>query len=405
MHHHDGGVLAPGLVSERMRLVTPLGFLDTCRAPCRNWQDRAAPACAYRARPPPSAAISASSRRRKFSAWFLRHSSTSNSGLTAAVARSAATSADDSVKPAGLAEHHLVGADLGVDIVGVRMDHDAVDRFQQRQFDEILPLDEAAGRRRRRDHQQRVAGVGIDQPVQQAGIGQRHGDIGERGIGDVAHTISGSGAACTRSAKVSVQFVPLERSSPVKRRHLRAVETDADRLALFQRQPADIADRSAPPLAADRLDIDRLGGIEHQPHGIGAAEQRRRRRRGKGKRHAQAVAVAPRVDGSRGRFRSARLPLPVRRQRRRLLRAFASAGASCAGERPSGVSVAAASSRARAEAPFCGVSCAIVSGAGAVFSAAGGASPQRLPRARRGRACSAAGAACSAVGTWAPGRA
>ena len=38
----------------------------------------------------------------KFSSRFLRHSSASNSGRTAAVARSAATSADDSVSPPGL---------------------------------------------------------------------------------------------------------------------------------------------------------------------------------------------------------------------------------------------------------------------------------------------------------------
>ena len=66
------------------------------------------------------------------------------------------------------------------------MNHHAVDGFKQRQFDKILPLDEAAGRRRRGDHEQRVAGVGIDQPMQDAGAGQRHADIGERRIGDVA---------------------------------------------------------------------------------------------------------------------------------------------------------------------------------------------------------------------------
>ena len=195
------------------------------------------------------------------------------------------------------------------------MNHDAVDGFQQRQFDEILPLDEAAGRRRRGDHQQRVAGVGIDQPVQQAGIGQRHADIGERGIGDVAqhhqrqrrrlHAV-GEGQRPVGAAGAAIAF---------QRRHLRTVETHADGLALFQRQPADVADDGA-ALGADRLDIDCPGAVEHQPHRVGAAEHGRGRRRGKGERHAQAVAVAPRVDGSRGRFRFFR----GRRRSRDLLR-------------------------------------------------------------------------------------
>ena len=43
--------------------------------------------------------------------------------------------------------------------------------IEQREVDEILPLDEAADRRLRGDDQQRVAGIGIEQPVQQAGIG------------------------------------------------------------------------------------------------------------------------------------------------------------------------------------------------------------------------------------------
>ena len=80
-----------------------------------------------------------------------------------------------------------------------------------------------------------------------------------------------------------------------ERGHLRPVEPDADGLAFLQRQPADIADDGA-AFGADRLDVDRRGLIEHQPHIIGAAEQRGRRRRVKGERHTQAVAVAPRLD-------------------------------------------------------------------------------------------------------------
>ena len=195
---------------------------------------------------------------------------------------------------AGPAEHHLVGADLDFDVVGVRMHHQAMDGFQQRQFDEILPLDQPVGRRRRGDHPEHVAGVGIDQAVQLAGIGERHADIGEFGVGDVAHhhqrqwrllpaVGEGQRPVCADRAVVGLE-----------RGHLRAIEADADRLALLQRQPADIADDGA-RLLADRRHVERLCGIEYQPHRIGAAEQRRRGCSGKGERHPQPVAVAPRI--------------------------------------------------------------------------------------------------------------
>ena len=122
-------------------------------------------------------------------------------------------------------------------------------------------------------------------------------DIGEYGVGDVADTISGSGGACMRSAKVSVQFGAAGAAIAFQRRHLRAVEAHADGLALFQRQPADIADDARRPWRGSPRHRS-ARSIEHQPHRVGAAEHGRGRRRGKGKRHAQAVAVAPRLDGA-----------------------------------------------------------------------------------------------------------
>ena len=69
--------------------------------------------------------------------------------------------------------------------------------------------------------------------------------------------ISGCVGVCIVSAKVSVQFAPPACIVAGQRRHLRAVEANADRLPLVQRQPADVGD-DRPALAADRLDIDRL---------------------------------------------------------------------------------------------------------------------------------------------------
>ena len=195
------------------------------------------------------------------------------------------------------AEHHLVGDDLGGDIVGIGKNHHAVHGFEQRQLDEILPLDEAAGRRRRGDDDECIAGVGIDQPVHRTGIGQRHADIGERGIGDVAQHRQRQRRALAAIGKRQRPLRAVGTAFALERGYLWPVETNADGLPLLQRQPADIADDGS-TLGADRLDIDRRGLVEHHPHGVGPAEQRRGRRRRKGEGHAKGVAVAPRLDGS-----------------------------------------------------------------------------------------------------------
>jgi hypothetical protein len=189
---------------------------------------------------------------------------------------------------AGPSKHHLVGADFGFDVVGVRMHDHAVHGFQQRQFDEVLPLDEAAGRRRRGDDQQRIAGVGIDQPVHRTGIGQRHGDIGERGIGNVPQHHQRQRCRLAAVGEGQRPLGAVGAAFAFERRDLRPVEADADGLALFERQQADIADDGA-ALGADRFDIDRFGMVEHQPHRIGSggtaqpgsARQRRTSRAGR----------------------------------------------------------------------------------------------------------------------------
>ena len=191
----------------------------------------------------------------KGSAWFLRHSAMSKIGRTARLARSAATSADDSVSPPGRPSRILSVRDLGGDVVGIRMHGDAVDRFQQRQLDEILALDETADRQRRGDHQQGIAGIGIGEAVHQAGIGQRHGDVGEFGIGDVADRHQGLRRRLHGVGKGQRPFVAGVAAG--QRGHLRAVEADADGLALLERKAADVADQRA-ALDADRLDVERL---------------------------------------------------------------------------------------------------------------------------------------------------
>ena len=87
------------------------------------------------------------------------------------------------------------------------MNDHAVDGFQQRQFDEILPLDEAAGRRRRGDDQQRIAGVGIDAADAVApGLASGTVTLASAGSAMFRVTVNGSGDVWPRSAKVSVQL-------------------------------------------------------------------------------------------------------------------------------------------------------------------------------------------------------
>ena len=109
-------------------------------------------------------------------------------------------------------------------------------------------------------------------------------------------TVSGSGGVWPRSAKVSVHSAPLARPSlssegicgRLRRMRMAWPFSSGSRLT---------SPMMAPPLARIGSTSIGVGMVEHQPHRIGAAEQRSRGRRGKGERHAQAVAVTPRLDG------------------------------------------------------------------------------------------------------------
>ena len=71
----------------------------------------------------------------------------------------------DSVSPPGRPSSILSGASTGGEIVGVRLDHHAVGRGQRAELDELLALDEAARRSEPGDDDQRVADLGIVEPV------------------------------------------------------------------------------------------------------------------------------------------------------------------------------------------------------------------------------------------------
>ncbi len=205
-----------------------------------------------------------------------------------------------------LAQDHLVGTDIGRHIVGVRTNGDAVYRFQQRELDKILPLDETARRRPCRHHEQGVTGVRIGEAMKHAGARHRHRDIGKRGVGDVSDRRK---RLRRRLHGIGKGHGPVGAGGAVvarKRRQLRTVETEANRLASFLRHHADIGQRRT-GLPADRLDIDRLLRIEYQPERIGTAEQCGRRSRRQRKCQMQPGAIAENADvtvtGVRFRFR------------------------------------------------------------------------------------------------------
>ena len=198
-------------------------------------------------------------------------------------------------QPTGLPDDDFFGRDLDADVIGVGADGDAMSRIEQCEIDEILSLDEAAHRWQRGDHDQRVAGIGIDDPMRETERRKRHRDVGECGIGDVAHHRQRQRRRFHRVGQDQGPFCPARTRIAGQRIHLRTVEANADRLPLLQRLADDVADDGA-AFDADRLDVERVCGIEHQPDRVAAAERSRRRWSRKGECQAQTVAVAPDAD-------------------------------------------------------------------------------------------------------------
>ncbi|MGY2937231.1 hypothetical protein ACVWZ6_006833 [Bradyrhizobium sp. GM6.1] len=174
--------------------------------------------------------------------------------------------------------------------------------FQQREIDEVLPLDEAAHRPLRGDDIERVAGIGIGELVQEPRIGEGDRDVGERRVGDVARDHQRQRRRLDLVGEGQEPVGLLADLLARQRIDQRPGETDAHRLSLLERDAADLADHRA-ALGADRLDVDRLCRIEHQPNGVAAAERRRRGCDLKRESYPQAVAVAADIDAGTSRLR------------------------------------------------------------------------------------------------------
>ena len=163
-----------------------------------------------------------------------------------------------------------------------------------------LPLDEAAGRRRRGDDDECIAGIGIDcSPCIAPGLASGTLTLASAGSAMLRSTVSGSGAhlAAIGKRSLSVHSVPLARPSlssegicgRLRRMRMACPFSSGSRLT---------SPMMDPPLARIGSISIGAGLVEHHPHGVGPAEQRRGRRRRKGEGHSKGVAVAPRLDGS-----------------------------------------------------------------------------------------------------------
>ena len=78
-------------------------------------------------------------------------------------------------------------------VVGERLDDDALGRSQRVEFDEVLLIDEAAGRRKAGHDQKIVADLRIADAMQLMRLVERDGDAGARRTDQVAGDIEGVG--------------------------------------------------------------------------------------------------------------------------------------------------------------------------------------------------------------------
>ena len=210
-------------------------------------------------------------------------------------------------QPARPRQRHRIRRDVGDHVVGIGPDHHALHRFKHRQFDEALALDEPLRRRQRRHHQQRVAGVGIGHAVQASRTRDRNGDIGALGVIDVPPRDQRLRGLLERLGKrqrpVCAGVVcgrPLLTDQARRQRdQLRLRQPHTDRLPFRQRHHTDIADYRT-SIAANRLEVDRLRRIEHQPQRVGAPEQRHRCRHRESEIQPHAIAAARDADRRTG---------------------------------------------------------------------------------------------------------
>ena len=200
---------------------------------------------------------------------------------------------------AGPRQDHLVGRQLGLEVVGKRLHGDALRARQRAEIDEVLALDQAARRSKPGDDQKPVADVGIVKPMRLARLVERDGDAGASGPDDVAGDDEGLGRARHRVADRDepAGILRLDADEP------RPFELEPHHLGVVLARYGGAADGLA-LVVAEHADVELGLGVEHQPQRVGALEHRRGRRRSERKEQPQIVALPPefgddRTPGSR----------------------------------------------------------------------------------------------------------
>ena len=155
------------------------------------------------------------------------------------------------------------------------------------ELDKIALVEEAARRRERGDDDERIAGVGVVEPVHQMRRIERDGDARPVGADQVA-------ADGERVRGVDGGIADLHRPD-------RAIDIDGGQMRMIEFYAHDVgvgrvgefgAADGAACFAVERAKIDIGIGIEHDPQRVGAIEDRRRRRCCERKGQFQVGALA-----------------------------------------------------------------------------------------------------------------
>jgi hypothetical protein len=159
-------------------------------------------------------------------------------------------------------DHDLVA---GVDIVGERLDHDAMGRRKNVEFEEILLLEKPARRRKAGHDEQRVADIGIDHATHRLRLFE--GDSRAR----VRPRTARNGERQRR-----IEHDVADRNRPVvvcraEGGEPRPLELDPHELKIGSAADAHAADRQG-RIVLQRGGIDRGRGIEYRPQRVGTAE-------------------------------------------------------------------------------------------------------------------------------------
>ena len=168
----------------------------------------------------------------------------------------------------------------------------ALRRSQRMEFDEILLVDDAARRRQRGDDEQRVADVGIGDPVNVPGVLEGYRDARAVGADEIAGELE-------RAGRIDDGVADIDGPDP-------AVGGDAGQARTVELQPHHVgiagvgkfeAANGAARLAVERAQIDRGFGVEDEPERVGALKHRHADRRLEGEGQLEIGALRVEIGG------------------------------------------------------------------------------------------------------------